>query len=269
MINVLFLGEIVGRCGIACLKSGLLEVKRKYNVDYTVINGDGMTNGFGLGKAHAVQLGKLGVDLICGGEKLFYKPDMVEFMSHCSFILRPLNYPPLTPGKAVKNITIKDTPLLIINLQGNSSMKQAIQNSFVSIDSFLKKVEGEPSILLFYHAATTAEKATMFHFLDGKVSAIICTHTKVLTSDDTVSTKGTAFISDNGRVGSFMSVGGFSPEQEISKYRFQIPLRSKEAWEDGRIQGVVVSIDERSKKATKITVIDEKCAVIKPEERDE
>ena len=268
MINVLFLGEIVGRCGIASLKSSLNKIKDRHSVDYTIINGDGMTNGYGIGKAHSIQLGKLGVDLICGGEKLFYKIDMVEFISHSSFILRPLNYPPQCPGKSVKNITVKNTPILVINLQGNSSFKQSIQNSFVAIDSFLKKVEGNPIILVYYHAATTAEKATMFHFLDGKVAAVISTHNKVLTSDETVSSNGTAFISDNGRVGSFMSVGGFLPETEILKYRKQIPLRSKESWLEGRVQGVVVTLDEEKKIATKITVIDEKFDVVKPLEKD-
>ncbi len=268
MLNILFLGEIVGRCGGNVLKAGLEKIKADYNVDYTVVNGEGMTNGYGIGKAHSMQLGKSGVDLVTGGEKLFYKIDMVEFLNHASFILRPLNYPPLCPGKSVKNVVVKNTQLLIINVLGNSSMKVAVQNAFVAIDGFLKKVEGNPVILVVYHAATTAEKATMWHFLDGRVQAVICTHTKVLTSDAAVSEKGTAFISDNGRVGSFMSVGGFDSGTEIRKYRFQIPLRSREAWLDPRIQGVVVTIDEETHRAVKITVVDEKVSVEKPLDRN-
>ena len=268
MVNILFLGEIVGRCGIGALKNGLGAIKTKYDVDYTIINGEGMTNGYGIGKAHSVQLGKLGVDLVTGGEKLFYKPDMVEFMQHCSFILRPLNYPPLCPGKSVKNITVRDTQILVINLLGNSSMKIAVQNAFVAIDSFLKKVENDPIVLLVYHASTTAEKATMLHYLDGRVQGVICTHTKVLTADETVTEKGTAFISDTGRVGSFMSVGGFDSETEIRKYRRQIPIRSREAWLDPRIQGVVVTIDEETHRAVRIQVIDEQVTVEKPQEKE-
>ncbi len=268
MVNILFLGEIVGRCGIGALKNGLGAIKTKYDIDYTIINGEGMTNGYGIGKAHSVQLGKLGVDLVTGGEKLFYKPDMVEFMQHCSFILRPLNYPPLCPGKSVKNIAVRDTQILVINLLGNSSMKIAVQNAFVAIDSFLKKVENDPIILLVYHASTTAEKATMLHYLDGRVQAVIGTHTKVLTADDTVTDKGTAFISDIGRVGSFMSVGGFDSETEIRKYRRQIPIRSREAWLDPRLQGVVVTIDEETHRAVRIQIIDEQVSVEKPQEKE-
>ena len=82
MTNILFLGELVGRCGIASLKTGLAGIKTKYSVDYTVINGEGMTNGYGIGKQHSMQLGKLGIDLTTGGEKMFYKPDFVEFLDH-------------------------------------------------------------------------------------------------------------------------------------------------------------------------------------------
>lgn len=266
MIKILFLGELVGRCGIASLKAGLPGVKTKYSVDYTVINGEGMTNGFGIGKQHSMQLGKLGIDLTTGGEKMFYKPDFVEFMQKCSFVIRPLNYPPQCPGKGVKNITIRNKNILIINLQGHSGMKQSIQNAFVAIDSFLKKVEGDPIILVQYHAATTAEKATMAHFLDGRVSAVIGTHTKVMSADERVTDKGTAFISDNGRVGSFMSVGGFDTATEISKYRTQIPQRSKEAWDDPRIQGVVVTLDEETGKALSVEIVDERVDVKRPQE---
>ena len=266
MTNILFLGELVGRCSIASLKTGLAGIKTKYSVDYTVINGEGMTNGYGIGKQHSMQLGKLGIDLTTGGEKMFYKPDFVEFMQKCSFVLRPLNYPPQCPGKGVKNVNINNNSFLIINLQGHSGMKQSIQNAFVAIDAFLKKVEGDPIILVQYHAATTAEKATMLHFLDGRVAAVIGTHTKVMSADERVTESGTAFISDNGRVGSFMSVGGFDTETEIGKYRTQIPQRSREAWDDPRIQGVVVSIDEKTKKAIKIEIVDEKVDVKKPQE---
>ena len=139
MTNILFLGELVGRCGISSLKAGLAGIKTKYSVDYTIINGEGMTNGYGIGKQHSMQLGKLGIDLTTGGEKMFYKPDFVEFMQKCSFVLRPLNYPPQCPGKGAKNVTINKSQFLIINLQGHSGMKQSIQNAFVTMESFLKK----------------------------------------------------------------------------------------------------------------------------------
>ena len=112
MINILFLGEVTGRPGITAIKNGLQSLKTEYNIDYTIANGEGMTNGFGIGKAHSLQLGKLGVDTITGAEKLFYKIDMVDFIAHASFILRPANYPPSCPGRSYRIVTLKDRKFL-------------------------------------------------------------------------------------------------------------------------------------------------------------
>lgn len=266
MIKMLFLGEIVGRAGIAAVKKGLVRIKRDHSIDYTVANAEGVTNGFGLGKAHSLQLFKMGIDLLTGAEKLFYKIDMVEFLPKASFIIRPMNYPLQTPGRSVKNITINDKKIVIVNLQGNSDMRQNIQNAFISIDGFLKKVEEDTIVLVLFHASTTAEKATMLHYLDGKVAAVIGTHTKVLSADQFVTDAGTGYISDNGRVGSFMSVGGFDPEVEINKLKSQIPARSKECWEHGIIEGVVVEIDEERGRCVAITPIKEKVDIERPKE---
>ena len=120
MVRILFLGEITGRPGITCLKSGLVDIQKKYEIDYTVANGEGMTGGFGIGRAHAAQLTKMGVDLVTGAEKLFYKIDMVEFVQKAGFVLRPANYPPQCPGRSYRIIEIKGRKFVIINLQGNS-----------------------------------------------------------------------------------------------------------------------------------------------------
>ena len=268
MVRVLFLGEITGRPGITCIKNGLPALKKKYDIDYTIANGEGMTGGFGIGRAHAAQLTKMGVDLISGAEKLFYKLDMVEFVQKAGFILRPANYPPQCPGRSYRSIEIKGHKFIIINLQGNALFpRQSIQNAFSSIDMLLKKLEEkEPGaiILLQFHAATTAEKKTMRFFLDGRAAAVIGTHTKVITADEMVSSSGLAYITDNGRVGSFMSVGGFDPSTEIKKLRSQLPVRSQECWNDGIIEGVVVDIDEESGKSVGIHRIMEHVEITAP-----
>ena len=273
MVRILFLGEITGRPGIAALKSGLQDIKTEYSIDYTVANGEGMTNGFGIGKAHALQLGKLGVDLITGGEKMFYKLDMVEFIQKAGFILRPANYPPLCPGHGYRHVTLGGRKIAFINIQGNSNFpRQNIQNAFFSADSILKKLRESDSSeipILIFHAATTAEKKTMKFYLDGRAAAVIGTHTKVLTADECVSEKGTAYITDIGRVGSFLSAGGFDPETEITKLRSQLPLRSRECWNDGVIEGAVVTIDEEAGRAASIERILKHVSIPKPEEKAE
>lgn len=273
MVRILFLGEITGRPGITCLKSGLVDIQKKYEIDYTVANGEGMTGGFGIGRAHAAQLTKMGVDLVTGAEKLFYKIDMVEFVQKAGFVLRPANYPPQCPGRSYRIVEIKGRKFVIINLQGNSLFpRQSIQNAFSSIDSLLKKLqEKEPDLipLIFFHAATTAEKKTMRFFLDGRAAAVIGTHTKVITADEMVTEAGLAYITDNGRVGSFMSVGGFDPATEIKKLRSQLPVRSQECWNEGIIEGAVVDIDEETGKSAGIHRIMERIAITAPEKSHE
>lgn len=267
MIRILFLGEIVGRAGITTVKKHLEELKKEYDVDYTIANGEGATNGFGIGTQHAIQLSKNGINLITGGEKLFYKPDMVEFISKSSFILRPMNYPMQSPGKSAKNITLKGKDILILNIIGSAGFSRNNSNNpFSSIDGFLKKTNGTPIILVQFHAAMSAEKATMLHYLDGRVTALVGTHTKTLTADAKVTKNGTAFISDNGRVGSLMSVGGLDPQVEINKNKTQIPERSKECWDDCVIQGIIIDIDEDSGKCIGVTTINKHCDVSAPKE---
>lgn len=269
MLNILFLGEIVGKPGIACLRNGLGNLKKKYEADYTIANCEGMTGGFGIGKMHSLLLPKLGIDLATGGEKLFYKVDMVEFLPKCGFVLRGYNFPQACPGRGIKTITLKDRKVTIVNLLGNADFpKISIQNAFQSADYIARKAEEDGSILLVqFHAATTAEKNTMRHFLDGKVAAVIGTHTKVLSADCMLTDKGCAYISDNGRVGSLMSVSGFDPSTEIEKLRTGIPLRSRECWNDGVIQGIVVRIDEISGKAVGCESFSEHVSIAPAEEK--
>ena len=270
MIKILFLGEVTGRPGITAVKNGLQALKTEYSIDYTIANGEGMTNGFGIGKAHSLQLGKLGVDTITGAEKLFYKIDMVDFVPKAGFILRPANYPPLCPGHGYRHVVIGSRKFAIVNIQGNSNFpRQNIQNAAIIISGIilkkLKETNPEEIPIIIFHAATTAEKKTMKFYLDGRAAAVIGTHTKVLTADECVTEKGTAYITDIGRVGSFMSAGGFEPEGEIRKLRSQLPIRSMECWNDGVIQGVVVGIDEESGKAVSIDRIMKHVDIKRPE----
>ena len=154
-----------------------------------------------------------------------------------------------------------------------SSVIQGPGLVFIGIIDYLQKYtllkkleEKEPGaiILLQFHAATTAEKKTMRFFLDGRAAAVIGTHTKVITADEMVSSSGLAYITDNGRVGSFMSVGGFDPSTEIKKLRSQLPVRSQECWNDGIIEGVVVDIDEESGKSVGIHRIMEHVEITAP-----
>lgn len=255
-IRVLFLGEIVGRPGIQTVKSALKGVRENQNIDLVIANGEGATGGFGLGRAHSMQLLKLGIDILTGGEKIYYKKDMVEFIAKNPSILRPANYPQQNPGRGVRYLTVKDQKFCIINLLGNANFPRThLANPFPLAQMLVERAREEGCIpLVQFHASTTAEQLTMAFMLDGQVGAMIGTHNKVQTSDARVLRKGTAYITDNGRCGSQCSVGGFDADTEIMKFISQVPVRSNESWVDLALVGVIVELNEHGK-ATSIEPI--------------
>lgn len=252
-IRVLFLGEIVGKPGATVIKQLLKKTKEEKNIDLVIANAEGVTNGFGLGKNHSLMIHKAGVDIITGGEKLYYKIDMVDFIDKNNFIVRAANYPINNPGKGIRYVTIKEKTIAIVNLLGNSDFHRThLANAFLAAEQIVNKVkEHSDIILLQFHASTTAEKNTMGYLMNGKVSAVIGTHCKAITSDERILDKGTAYISDNGMVGSTLGVGGLDANTEIQKFISAIPKRSKESWGGLQMQGVIVDIDD-SNKATNI-----------------
>jgi len=282
-IRVLSLGEIVGKPGVYSVKSGLKQLCRDYQVDFVIANGEGTTGGFGIGKNHSIYLKKLGIDVITAGEKTFYKKDMVGSIQKTSFMLRPANFPPAVPGRGwrIYDIDVSRQPggdaagtaamqkhtvrIGVINLLGQSDFSRThLSNPFTFLPTLVEKIhETTPIIFLQFHAATTAEKQSMFFHADGNVSAVIGTHTKAITADARVFPKGTAVMTDNGRCGSMQSVGGLDPHIEIEKFLTQIPERSADAWGDLELQGAVITIDTETGKASGIE------AVRRPVERTE
>ena len=262
-LKILFIGEIVGKAGLYCIKHLLPEIKKEHDIDFIIANGEGTTGGFGLGKNHSVYLRKLGIDVITTGDKTFFKKDMVEHIQHAPYILRPANYPYGVPGRGWKIYEIEKCKIGVISLLGNSGFNRIhLSNPFSYFPELVSKLKKDTDIIILdFHAATTAEKKTMFYHADGKVSAVIGTHTKVLTADNNVLPGGTAVICDTGRTGSLDSVGGLDPEIEIKKFLTQVPERSKDFWENLELQGVIIDIDTETGKANSIERIRQRCEV--------
>lgn len=260
-MNVLFVGEIVGKPGITCAKK-IKDLREKHHVDFVIANAEGATGGFGLGKAHAIQLHKLGIDVLTGGEKIYFKLDMVDFIAKNNWILRPVNYPAGNPGRGIRIYPVGEKNLVVINLLGTSSFNRVhLNNPFGLIQTTLEKMKNEiehPVFLVQFHASTTAEKQTMGFMLDGQVSAVIGTHTKVMSADAKILAGGTAYITDNGRTGSQMSIGGFANDVELRKVLTSIPERSRENWNQLELQAVLVRIGDDAK-ATAIEPIKVAC----------
>lgn len=243
--RILFIGEIVGKAGVFCIKKLLPQLKKERNVHFIIANGDGTTGGYGLGRNHSVYLHKLGIDVITSGECIYYKKDMVPHIARSPYILRPANYPNGNPGYGWRQYTSGSWKINVVNILGiNGNKHVVLKNPFFFIQDLIEKVSERSNIIVVdFHAATTAEKHAMDNLLAGKVSALIGTHARVLTADETILPSGTAVITDAGRTGSIYSVGGLEPSVEIRKYLTQIPEYSKDCWDRPALQGVIIDVD--------------------------
>jgi hypothetical protein len=260
-LRVLFIGEIVGKSGVWVTKELLPKIRQEKRIDFVIADGEGATGGFGIGKNHAVYLHKLGIDAITTGECCYYKKDIVEHFNRSPYLIRPANYPPRNPGRGSMIFEKNGRKIGVISLLGVAGFKRVhLKNPFSLLPKLLESITPETNtVVLDFHAVTTAEKATMFAMSDGKLSAVIGTHTKALTSDDRVMPGGTAVITDAGRTGSTASVAGLDPEIEIRKLTSLVHEYSRESWAALEMQGVVLEIGDDGK-AISIERLREPCA---------
>jgi len=259
-VRVLYIGEIDGSAEVYCVKSKLSSLRQELSLDFVVACGDGATGGFGIGKNHSVYLHKLGVDVLTSGECIYYKKDMVPHLPHAPYILRAANYPFGNPGRGWTIVEAAGQKIAVLNLLGQSGFNRVhLANPFhVATDLVARIAQETRLILVDFHAATTAEKYTMFYHLDSQVSAVLGSHTKVLTADARLLPGGTAVIAGTGRTGSRDSVGGLEAEIEIRKFTTQIHELSKVSWRGLELQGVLLDIDAGGK-ATGIQIVRRAC----------
>jgi metallophosphoesterase (TIGR00282 family) len=246
-MRLLYVSETVGKPGVFALRHTLQALRDRYKPDFILGNGDGATGGFGLGKNHAFYLHKLGLQAITLGECAYYKKDLHPVFEASSFLLRPANLPLNSPGRGWKLFSVGNMRLAVISLLGQTGWSRLYPfQPLLALDDILAKLAGiTPLILVDFHAGTTAEKQLFFSYADGKVSAVVGSHTKVMTGDERISAKGTALLTDAGRTGSQLSVGGFEPAKEIERLETGVPLRSLPSWADLAVQGIFIDIDEK------------------------
>jgi metallophosphoesterase (TIGR00282 family) len=259
-LRVLFIAEIVGKAGVYCVKSVLPGLRKELEIDFVVANADGATGGFGIGKNHAMYLRKLGVDVITGGDQIYFKKDMVSYIENSFSTLRPANLSPAAPGRGWRFFNANDDRVAVISLLGQAGFDRVhASNPFTYLPELAAKARREtPYLIVDFHALTTAEKATLFYRADGSVSAIIGTGTRVRTNDAAIMPGGTAVITDAGRTGSYDSVAGLDPGPEIRKFLSSMPERSSDAWDALQLQGVVLDIGPDGK-ATRIEPVTRTC----------
>ncbi|MDR1596756.1 MAG: YmdB family metallophosphoesterase [Treponema sp.] len=248
-MKVLYVAEIVGKAGVYAVKTALAELKKQKPADFTIAGADGVTGGNGLGRNHAAYIHKLGLNVLTTGECCFYKKDLVENLGKLPYVLRPENLNPQAPGIGARIYSIGTAKIAVAVLLGQSGFTRLHgDNPYSRLPVLLERLRREtPCVIVDFHAEATAEKRTLFTLADGACSAVIGSHNRVQTADETVLPGGTAVITDAGRTGSQNSVGGVDKDERIQEYLTGIPNWTKEAWERPEIQGVYLDIDNRGK----------------------
>ncbi|MEN2984096.1 MAG: TIGR00282 family metallophosphoesterase [Dictyoglomaceae bacterium] len=252
-MKVLFLGDIVGNIGRKGISLFLPEVKEEYNIDLVIGNVENAAAGFGITEKVVKEIIEAGVDVLTSGNHIWDKKEGIFLLDSCEKILRPANYPKGVPGKGYIILSHFGRKICIINLQGRVFM-EAIDNPFTVVEEVVEKVKKETNIILVdMHAEATSEKMAMGYFLDGKVSAVVGTHTHVQTADERILEGGTGYITDVGMCGAENSILGVEKEAVLKKFLLQIPQRF-EIPEKGlfKMEGVIIEIEESTGKTKKI-----------------
>lgn len=249
-VKVLFIGDIVGRPGRQAVRGLLPDLIEGYSIDLVIANGENAAGGFGITPAIAEELLSLKIDILTSGNHIWDKKEMVDYIRDKEWLLRPANYPPGVPGFGSTVIkTQTGVQVGVINLCGRVFMDNLDCPFRVGEEIVNQLWAVTPLIVVDMHAEATSEKAAMGWFLDGKVSAVIGTHTHVQTADERILPQGTAFITDIGMTGSVHSVIGIQKELILGRFLTQMPRKFEVATKGVQLQGVVISIDPDNGKA--------------------
>jgi len=258
MLTVLFLGDIVGEPGRTAVIERLPELKEKYTLDFVVVNGENAAAGRGITGKITIDLLRAGVSVITTGDHIWDQKDIFAFLDLEPRLLRPLNYPPGAPGNGTIVLETSKGKIGVINVQARTFMQPILENPFRAVEAAVTKMREETvNIIVDVHGETTSEKIAMGRFLDGKVSAVLGTHTHVQTADEQIFPGGTAFMCDAGMCGPINSILGRAVDPIVNRFVSNLPAPFPVAAGEVRLRGALIEIDETIGRATRITRLDE------------
>jgi len=252
VLNILFIGDIVGRPGFEITETLLKNYVQKYGIDLCIANGENLVDGKGIEEESAGKLFNLGVHVITGGNHLWDNWHAKKLLASNRNVLRPLNYPSENPGNGFVVYDLAEKGKVgVLNLQGRVYM-QAIDCPFKKADWAVEKMHEQTKVIFIdMHAEATAEKMALAWYLDGRVSAVVGTHTHIPTADARILPRGTAYITDVGMTGPYDSVIGLKKEIAIRRFLHQTPYKYEIASHDVRLCGVYLQADTETGKALK------------------
>jgi len=251
-VRILFIADIIGKPGRQVVENLLPKIIGEENIQFVIANCENAAGGFGLTPKISREMFSVGVDVITMGNHIWARREISEIIEELN-ILRPANFPPGVPGKGWTIIQANnEVKVGVINLMGRVHMS-TLECPFRTADGIIEEISKQTKIIIVdMHAEITSEKVAMGWYLDGKVSAVIGTHTHVPTADERILPQGTAYITDVGMTGPLDSIIGIKKEIILKKYLTQMPLRFEVAIGDLVFAGAVVEIDEKTGKARSI-----------------
>jgi metallophosphoesterase (TIGR00282 family) len=258
MLTVLFLGDVVGEPGRNAVIEWLPKLKEQHGIDFTIVNGENAAGGRGITGKITIELLRAGVSVITTGDHIWDQKDVVAFLDLEPRLLRPVNYPAGAPGGGSIVLETVKGKVGAINVQCRTFMQPILENPFHAVEAAVAKMREETKIIVVdVHGETTSEKIALGRFLDGKVSAVIGTHTHVQTADEQIFPGGTAFLCDAGMCGPVNSILGRAIEPIMNRFISNLPASFPVAAGEVRLRGALIDIDERTGRASRIVRVDE------------
>lgn len=251
-MKLLIIGDVVGNCGTDYLKLNMHNFAKANSIDMIIANGENAAKNNGLDSETANSIFSFGVDVITSGNHIWHKFEMQNVIDNYENILRPANYPGNCPGNGYVIFRAGGVRVLVISVLGTVYM-ESLTSPFETVERILKREEGSYDIsIVDFHAEATSEKAALARYFDGRLTAVVGTHTHVQTADERLLPMGTAFITDIGMTGAYESILGVECERVINKFMTKMPTRFEQAGGRCQFNAVVITIDDSTFKPTSI-----------------
>ncbi|MGH9957935.1 MAG: TIGR00282 family metallophosphoesterase [Pyrinomonadaceae bacterium] len=251
-MNILMIGDVVAKPGRIAVLERIQDLREQYAVDLALMNAENVAGGFSITPSLAEQLFAAGIDVMTSGNHIFDKKEAIEYVARQPRLLRPANYPPGTPGSGLWQGEVSGLKVAVINLMGRVFMPPS-DDPFRIADNLLATLPADTRIrIVDLHAEATSEKVAMGWYLDGRVSAVLGTHTHVQTADERILPQGTAYLTDIGMTGSYAGVIGMNKADIIARFTSVVARRAEHSSGQARVCAAVIDVDEETGRARNI-----------------
>ncbi|HSB27081.1 MAG TPA: TIGR00282 family metallophosphoesterase [Pyrinomonadaceae bacterium] len=248
-MNVLIIGDVVAKPGRVAVLERIQDLREQHNIQLAIMNAENLAGGFSVTPSLCEQLFAAGIDVMTSGNHIFDKKEALDYIAKQPKLLRPANYPPNTPGSGCWSGAIDGINVAVVNVMGRVFMPPS-DDPFRVVNSVLDSLPSETTVrIVDMHAEATSEKVAMGWYLDGRVSAVVGTHTHVQTADERILPHGTAYLTDIGMTGSYSGVIGMDKKDVIARFTSATARRAEHSSGQVRICAVVIDVDETSGQA--------------------